>query len=106
MVELRKGQSANTERKLIKKTRPSASLTLEEEELRFYAAIGKALAQWQQVESELARVYTRAIAHPHLGGLSNITFYSVFGFRDKRNITHNVLVGQIRAFTCSKGSHP
>jgi len=40
--------------------RPPATLTLEEEEMRFYAAIGKTMMQWQTVEVEYFLCLSRA----------------------------------------------
>jgi hypothetical protein len=71
-------------------TIPPATLTLEEEEVRFYAAIGKALTQWQSIETGLANIFCAIVGRPGDSGLANIAFYSVENFRAKLAMTNNV----------------
>ncbi len=72
------------------KPRLSATLTLEEEEMRFYAAIGKALTQWQSIETGLANIFCALVGRSGDSGLANIAFYSVDNFRSKLAMTSKV----------------
>lgn len=68
------------------------ALTLEEEETRFYAAIGKAVTQWQAVETGLSSIFCALVGPPGNSGLANVAFYSVDNFRAKLTMTDNVVL--------------
>jgi hypothetical protein len=72
-------------------TRPPADLTLGEEEIRFYTALGKAVTQWQAVEAGLANIFCALVGPPGNSGLANVAFYSVENFRTKLAMTNNVV---------------
>jgi hypothetical protein len=52
----------------------------------FYAAMGRAIASWQSVETQLYEVY-RACTHARIPGAEAAAFYSVPAFRTKLNFT-------------------
>jgi hypothetical protein len=74
--------------------RPPATLTLEDEEIRFYAAIGKTMMQWQAVETSLSNIFCALVGPPGNSGLANIAFYSTESFRPKLNMTNNVVTAR------------
>lgn len=74
------------------KPRPPATLTLEDEEVRFYAAIGKSVTQWQAVETGLSNIFCALVGPPGNSGLANIAFYSIDNFRSKLTMTDNVVL--------------
>lgn len=74
-----------------KMTGTPANPTIEDEEILFYAAIGKALTQWQVVETGLANIFCALVGRAGDSGLANIAFYSVRDFRLKLTMTNNVV---------------
>jgi hypothetical protein len=60
------------------------NLTLEAEVQAFYAALGKAMAQWQPVESALAIIFTAIVSGDiNRQSLGNATFHALASFKPK-----------------------
>ena len=59
--------------------------------MRFYAAVGKTMMQWQAVEASLSNIFCALVGPPGNSGLANIAFYSVESFRTKLAMTNNIV---------------
>src|SRR5271156_486350 len=67
---------------------PPSALTIQEEEQAFYAALGRALAQWQRVEENLAVTFSTVAGGSGLPDLAaNAAFYAVLNFNTKLTMT-------------------
>ena len=66
---------------------PPATLSPEEEETRFYAALGRTISQWQEVEAALSRIFCD-LANPQAGSIANVAFHTVLSFDSKLGMTH------------------
>jgi hypothetical protein len=71
-------------------TMPPASLTLWDEEERFYGALGKAVTQWQEVEQALAMIFLDA--HTQSTRLrANVIFHTVLSFETRLDMVDAAL---------------
>lgn len=68
---------------------PPENLKYEEEEERFYAAMGRALDQWQKVETFLLCIFCRLMGHPN-NNAANMAFHTILNFDTKLGMTHSV----------------
>jgi hypothetical protein len=72
------------------RTMPPATLTLDEEQERFYAALGKAITQWQVVEAAISRLYCDALGEEAFWPAS-VSFHSIFSFEGRLDMTNAAL---------------
>ena len=65
---------------------PLETLTIEDERERFYAALGKAITQWQHVEAAVGRIFSNAISITEHEA-TNHAFYAIISFDTKLYMT-------------------
>jgi hypothetical protein len=71
-------------------TMPPATLTLDEERERFYAALGKAITQWQEVEAAISRLFQDAMGIDAFWPAS-VSFHAVMSFEIRLDMTNAAL---------------
>jgi hypothetical protein len=73
-------------------TDPPSTLALQEEERAFYAALGKALTQWQRIEENLAIIFASVAGSHGLPDMAaNAAFHAVLNFNTKLAMTDSAL---------------
>jgi hypothetical protein len=76
-------------------TLPPTSISHEEEQERFYAALGKAITQWQLVEGALALVFCRLIGNQAFSS-ANMAFHAAISFTTKLEITNAAAISRLK----------
>lgn len=72
-------------------THPPSTLTLEEEEREFYAALGKAITQWQAIEEWLAMIFASAVGKQSADVTANAALHAVINFNTKLAMTSTAI---------------
>jgi len=77
-------------------TMPPATLSYEEEEQRFYAALGKAITQWVFVEAAVGFIFSNPIGLTERTA-KNLAFYTIIDFKTKLDLTDSAIDGSTAA---------
>jgi hypothetical protein len=73
-------------------TTPPDTVALQEEERTFYAALGKALTQWQRIEENLAIIFASVAGRHGLPDMAaNAAFHAVLNFNTKLAMTDSAI---------------
>jgi hypothetical protein len=77
---------------LLSMTMPPKNLTLEDEEQAFYAALGKAITQWQAVEESLAWIFMAVVTEGiHRSSVANAAFHAIISFQPKLDMIDSAM---------------
>jgi hypothetical protein len=71
-------------------TMPPATLTIDKERERFYAVLGKAITQWQEVEAAISRLFLDALGVDAYWP-ANVSFHAAISFEVRLNMTDAAL---------------
>jgi hypothetical protein len=73
-------------------SRYPAKHALEDEEQAFYAALGKAITQWQAVEESLAWIFMAVVTEGiHGSSVANAAFHAIISFKPKLDIIDSAM---------------